>query len=128
MAKALSKLRDKRLDTLLLTIIYTVAGVANALLSAMSNFTFMLAGAFAVLSFIAAYGFFTTKKWAVWIAISLFFPVATFAILTLYFSVRLSGGFYPSVDILFFHLSFLFYIVLSFISFVYVTAKRNTFQ
>ena len=127
MAKILSRLGTKRLDTLLLAIFYTVAGVANTYLLALSNFTFMPAGAFAVLSFIAAYGLFTTKKWAVWIVIILFFPAATFSAATLYFSVRFST-FYPSVEILLFHLAFLFYVILSFISFVYVAAKRKTFQ
>jgi len=129
MAKTLSRLRINRLDTLLLAIFYAVAGVGNTYILVLSLFTFafMPAGAFAALSFIAAYGLFITKKWAVWIVTILFFPAATFGALTLYFSVRFYG-FYPSVGILLFHLAFLFYVVLSFISFVYVAAKKKTFQ
>jgi len=126
-AKILSKLKIRRLDTLLLTMFYAVAGAAYTYMLALSNFIFMPAGAFAVLSFIVAYGLFTTKKWAVWIVTILFFPAATFGTATLYFSVRFYT-FYPSVEILLFHLAFLFYIVLSFTSFVYVAAKRKTFQ
>mgnify|MGYP001059972936 CR=1 FL=1 len=126
-AKILSKLKNKQLDILLLTIFYAVAGAANIYILALSNFTFMPVGAFAVLSFIAAYGLFIKKKWAVWIVMMLFFPVAVFGSVTLFFSVSIST-FYPSVDFLLFHLSLLFYVILSFISVVYVAAKRKTFQ
>jgi len=127
MAKTLSRLRTKRLDTLLLAIFYAVAGVANSYMLVLSNFAFMPAGAFAALSFIAAFGLFTTRKWAVWIVIMLFFPAATFGSVTLYFSVRFHT-FYPSIGILLCHLAFLFYVILSFVSLVYVAAKRKTFQ
>jgi len=126
-AKTLSKLKIKRLDTLLLTIFHTVAGAAYVYMLALSNFTFMPSGAFAALSFIAAYGLFTTKKWAFWILTILFFPAATFAGATLYFSIRLYT-FYPSAEVLLIHLSFIFYVILSFIAFVYAAAKRKTFQ
>ena len=127
MAKILSRLKVKRLDTLLLAIFYTAAGVANTYILALSNFRFMPVGAFAVLSFIAAYGLFITKRWAVWIVVILFFPAAMFGITVLYFSVSFYT-FSPSVEILLFHLAFLFYVLLYFVSFVYVAAKRKTFQ
>jgi len=128
-AKILSKLKSRQLDTLLLAIFYIVAGVAYAYVLALSLFTFafMPAGAFAALSFIAAYGLFVKKKWAVWIVVMLFFPAATLSVGTLYSSVRLST-FAPSVEALLFHLALLFYVFFSFVSFVYVTAKRKTFQ
>ena len=126
-AKTLSRLKVKRLDTLLLAIFYAVAGAAYTYMLALANFRFMPAGAFAALSFIAAYGLFTTKKWAVWIVTILFFPAATFAGATLYFSIHFYT-FYPSVEILLLHLSFIFYVILSFIAFIYAAAKRKTFQ
>jgi len=126
-AKILSKLKIKRLNTLLLTIFYAIAGIGNVYMLALSNFNFMPVGAFAVLSFMAAYGLFKAKRWAVWIVIILFFPAATFGVLVLFFSVRVSG-FSPSVEMLLFHLAFLFYVILSVVSFVYVAVKRKTFQ
>jgi len=127
MAGILSRLKVKRRDTLLLATFYAVAGAAYTYMLALSNFNFMPAGAFAALSFIAAYGLFTTKKWAVWIVVILFFPAATFGVTTLYSSIRLYT-FYPSVEVLLIHLSFIFYVILSFISFIYAAAKRKTFQ
>jgi len=127
MAKVLSTLKIKRLDTLLLAVFYLVAGVANISMLVLSNFDFMPAGAFAVLSFIAAYVLWTTKKWAVWIVTILFFPAATLSVATLYFSVRVYT-FFPSIEILLFHLALVFYAVLSFVSLIYVAAKRKTFQ
>lgn len=127
MEKIRSKLRVRRLDALVLAILYIVVGVANIYVLALSEFTFMPAGAFAVLSFIAAYGLWVTKKWAVWIVAILFFPAAMFGVTTLFFSVSYFT-FYPSVEILLFHLAFLFYVIIYLLSFVYVAAKRKTFQ
>lgn len=126
-AKILSKLKTRQLGSLLLPIFYTVAGVGNTYMLVLDRCTFMPAAAFAVLSFIAAYGLFIKKRWAVWIVMMLFFPAAMFGVATLYFSVRLYT-FYPSIDVLLIHLAFIFYVVLSFVSFAYVAAKRKTFQ
>jgi len=127
MAKTLARLKTKRFDALILAILYLVVGAANTYVWAISDFIFAPGAAFAALSFIAAYGVFVTKKWAVWIVTILFFPATTFGVLTLFSSIRFYT-FSPSVGVLLFHLLFLLYVILYVISFAYVAVKRKTFQ
>jgi len=122
-----SRLKVKRRDGLLLAVFYAVVGVANIVVLALSNFALFTSGALAVLSFIAAYGLFTVKKWSVWLVIGLFFPQAVFGVVTLYASI-LWYSFYPEVSLLLLDVSLVLFIVLSLVSFVYMAAKRKTFQ
>jgi len=118
-----SKLKIKRRDGLLLAVFYAIVGVAQIIVLALSNFAIFTSGVLAVLSFIAAYGLFTVKKWSVWLVIALFFPqfVCGVSILTASMAQQLSFMLFsiPHAVII---------IVLSFISFVYVAAKRKSFQ
>src|SRR4030066_2524425 len=68
-----AKLNVKRRDGLLLAVFYAVVGIAQLVILALSNFELYPYGVLAVLSFIAAYGFFTVKKWSVWLLNWLFF-------------------------------------------------------
>jgi len=122
-----SKLKVKRRDGLLLALFYTIAGVAQIIVLALSNFALFTSGALAVLSFIAAYGLFTTKKWSVWLVIGLLFPHVVFGAVTLYASILLYS-FYPEASLLLLDVLLVFFIILSLVSFVYVAAKRETFQ
>jgi len=117
----------KRRDGLLLAVFYTIVGVAQITVLALSNFRLVTAGALAVLSLIVAYGLFTVKKWSVWLVIGLFFPQVVFAAVTLYASI-LWYSFYPEVSLLLLDALLVSFIVLSFVSLVYVAAKRKTFQ
>jgi len=121
-----SKLNVKRRDGLLLAIFYGVVGIAEIAVLAMSNFLPM-AGALAVLSLIAAYGLFTARKWSVWLVIGLFFPQFVFGAVTLYASI-LAYSLYPTVNLLLLDALLILFIVLSFVSFVYLAAKRKSFQ
>lgn len=121
-----SKLNVKRRDGLLLAVFYGVVGVAEIAVLAMSNFLPM-AGALAVLSLIAAYGLFTAKKWSVWLVIGLFFPQFVFGAVTLYASV-LAYSLYPTANLLLLDALLILFIALSFVSFVYLAAKRKSFQ
>lgn len=116
-----------RLDTFLLSVFYVISGGANAFILIVDSFRFMPAGVLAVLSFMVAYGLLKGRKWSVRLVVVMFFPVVTFASFTLYASV-LWYTFYPSLEMLLFHFSLIMYIILSFISFVYVTAKRKSLQ
>ena len=121
-----SKLNVKRRDGLLLAVFYVVIGVAEIAVLVMSNFLPM-AGALAILSLVAAYGLFMTKKWSVWLVIGLFFPQLVFGTVTLYASI-LAYSLYPTVNLLLLDALLILFIVLSFVSFVYVAAKRKSFQ
>jgi len=84
-------------------------------------------GGLAVLSFIAAYGLFRTRKWSVWLVIILFFPQLIFGSVSLYASIVLYA-LLPQVGVLLLNIALAVFIVLSFISFAYVAAKRKTFE
>ena len=122
-----SKLKVKRRDGLLLAIFYIIVGVVQVIVLALANFGLYTSGVLAVLSFIAAYGLFTVKKWSVWLVIGLFFPQFVFGTVTLYASV-LRYISYQEMTFLLLNIALAVFIVLSFISFAYVAAKRKTFQ
>jgi len=122
-----SKLKVKRRDGLLLALFYAITGVAQMIILALSNFLLFTSGVLAVLSFIAAYSLFTVKKWSVWLVIGLFFPQFVFGVVTLYASI-LSYEIYQEVVFILLSIALSTFIVLSFVSFVYVAAKRKSFQ
>jgi uncharacterized membrane protein (DUF2068 family) len=122
-----SKLKIKRRDGLLLAIFYIIVGVAQIIVLALTNFALFTSGILAVLSFIAAYGLFTVKKWSVWLVICLFFPQFVFGVVTLYASI-LSYTTYQEAAFMLLNITLTAFTVLSFISFVYVAAKRESFQ
>jgi hypothetical protein len=121
-----SRFKIKRRDALLLAIFYGVVGVLQ-LASLALDVRMMWVGILAVLSLVAAYGLFRARKWSVWLVIMLFFPQVVFGASTLYGSLALYS-FNPEVTLLLLEAALALFIVLSFISFVYVAAKRNTFQ
>jgi len=118
-----SKLKVKRRDGLLLAIFYIIVGVVQIIVLALANFALFTSGALAVLSFIAAYGLFTAKKWSVWLVIGLFFPQFVFGTSIILASINQQLSF-----MLLSITPALIVIVLSFISFAYIAAKRKTFQ
>jgi uncharacterized membrane protein (DUF2068 family) len=121
-----SRFKIKRRDGLLLAVFYAVVGIGEVAVFISSSFMPM-AGVLAVLSFIAAYGLFFAHRWAVWFAIGLFFPQFVFGL------AALSGGvvlysFLPDTNVLLLNIALGAFVLLSFISFVYVAAKRKTFE
>lgn len=122
-----TKLSVKRRDGLLLAVFYSVVGVAQLVILALLNFAPFIFGVLAVLSFIAAYGLFTVKKWSVWLVIGLFFPQLVFGAVTLY-AAFLQYTAYQDITLLLLNIALAIFIVLIFISFVYVAAKRKSFQ
>lgn len=121
-----SRLKTKRRDGLLLAVFYAAVGIGEIAVFVSSNFMPM-AGVLAVLSFVAAYGLFLGNKWAVWLAIGLFFPQLVFGLATLNGSIILYA-FLPETSVLLLNIALGVFVVLSFISFVYVTVKRKTFE
>ena len=121
-----SKFKVKRRDGLLLAVFHAVVGVLQLATVAIVDIRMMWIGALAILSIIAAYGLFTARKWAVWLVIGLFFPQAVFGVFTLYGVISL----YSSAELipLLMEISLGAFLVLSLVSFIYVAAKRNTFE
>jgi hypothetical protein len=67
------------------------------------------------------------KKWAVFLVTILFFPAITFGAVTVYASVT-QQTFYPSVDVLLFHLALIAYLILTLIALIYVVTIRKDFK
>jgi len=122
-----SKLNVKRRDSLLLSMFYAAAGIVQIIVLALSNFALFTSGILAVFSFIAAYGLFSVKKWSVWLVICLFFPQLVFGVATLYASI-LSYTIYQETTFMLLNIALTAFIILYFVSFVYVAAKRKSFQ
>jgi len=119
-------LKIKRRDGLLLAIFYAAVGVAEIAVFVSSDFV-PVAGVLAVLSFIVAYGLFFGNKWAVWLAIGLFFPQFIFGLTTLSTGIILYA-LLPETSVLLLNIALGVFVVLSLASFVYVAAKRKTFE
>jgi len=124
-----SRLQIKRRDALLLAVFYAVVGVLQIAILVLSSSSRMPphVGALAVLSLIAAYGLLRVKKWSVWLIIILFFPQIAFGASSLYATIILYA-LIPDVALLLANVALALFLILSFLSFVYVAAKRKTFQ
>jgi len=124
-----SRFKVKRRDGLLLAVFYAVVGALQIIILAFSSSTSIPphVGALAILSFIAAYGLFKTKRWSTWLVIALFFPQLVFGVVSLYASIALYSLF-PEVGVLLLNIALAMFIALSFISFIYVAVKRKTFE
>lgn len=122
-----SKLKVERLGVLAASIFYVIVGGAEAIVLALSNFRLVHVGPLAVLSLITAYGLLRMKKWSVFLVTILFFPAITFGASTFYASV-MRQTFYPSVDVLLFHLALIAYLILTLIALIYVVAVRKDFK
>jgi uncharacterized membrane protein (DUF2068 family) len=122
-----SKLKVEKLGVLAASIFYVIVGGAETIILALSNFRLIHVGPLAVLSLITAYGLLRMKKWSVFLVTILFFPAITFGASTFYASV-MRQTFYPSVDVLLFHLALIAYLILTLIALIYVVAVRKDFK
>jgi hypothetical protein len=121
-----SKFKVKRRDGLLLAVFYAVVGILQLAALTLDE-GMMWIGALALLSLIAAYGLFSARKWSVWLVIMLFFPQVVFGAYSLYGVATLYPS-SPGVSLVLLEAGLVVFIVLSFVSSVYVTAKRETFE
>ena len=127
MGSLASRFKAKRRDALLLAIFHAIVGILQLAALALWDVRMIWIGALAVLSLLAAYGLFAVKKWAVWLVISLFFPQIVFGAWTLYGLVSLYSFSFDTTSLLL-EVSMSLFIVLSLVSFVYVAAKRKSFE
>lgn len=122
-----SRFKIKRRDALLLAVFHAAVGILQLAALALWDIRMVWIGVLAILSLLAAYGLFTVKKWSVWLVITLFFPQMVFGAWTLYGLVSLYSFSFDMISLLL-EVSLGLFIVLSIISFVYVAAKRGTFE
>ena len=111
---------------LLVSLFYAVVGVVLAVILAFSRFEPPHVGVLAVLNLMLAYGLFKMRKWSVKLLAALFLPQVVFGVITLY-SVTL-WTFYSISETTAFSLSLIVYVVLCFVSLLYVAAKRKDFE
>ena len=121
-----SRFKVKRRDGLLLAIFHAVVGILQLATLALLDIRMMWIGVLAILSIIAAYGLFTVRRWSVWLVVGLFFPQVVFGVWTLYGAISLYSLSLEMVPLLL-EISLIVFVLLSVASFLYVTAKRNTF-
>ncbi|MGD8506963.1 MAG: hypothetical protein PVF15_09925 [Candidatus Bathyarchaeota archaeon] len=118
------KLKPEHPDRLLVSIFHVIVSVAFVVILALYNFRLFHVAVLAVLNLISAYGLFQMKTWSAKLIAALFLPQIMFGIITLYLSFTMWT--LPSTwEIAVFNLSLITYVVLCFISFVYVIAKRR---
>lgn len=127
MDSLVSRFKVKRRDTLLLAVFYAIVGILQLAALALLDVRMVWIGALAILSLLAAYGLFTVRKWSVWLVISLFFPQMVFGAWTLYGLVSLYSFSFDMTSLLL-EVSLSLFIVLYLASFVYVAAKRKSFE
>jgi len=127
MDSLVSRFKIKRRDALLLAVFHGIVGILQLAALALWDVRMVWIGALAILSLLAAYGLFTVKKWAVWLVIGLFFPQIVFGTWTLYGLVSLYSFSFDTISLLL-EVSMSIFIVLSLVSFVYVAAKRKSFE
>lgn len=120
------KLKPERPGMLLVSLFYAVVGVALAFILVLGSFRLFHVGVLAVLNLILAYGLFEKKKWSVKLLAALFLPQVVFGAITLYSVVGWTLS--PVWETTAFNLSLIVYVILCFISLVYVLAKKQDFK
>jgi len=120
------KLKNEHPGMLLVSLFYVVVGAILAVILVVSSFSLIHVGILAILNLILAYGLFKREKWSVKLLAALFLPQVMFGSATLHYSVVV-WTFYSTWENVAFNLLLILYIVLSFISLVYVGVKRKNF-
>jgi len=123
-----SMLGVEKLGVAVVFIFYLIAGIAQLIILAMSNFGIIPIGVLAVLCLIAAYGLIKMRKWAVWLVMILLLPEMTFAAVPLYASIMQQQAFFPNLEGLLLNLMLVIYVIATFVASVYILVKRQDFQ
>jgi len=120
------KLKPERPGMLLVSLFYAVVGVVLVSILVLASFRLFHIGVLAVLNLILAYGLFKMKKWSVKLLAALFLPQVVFGAITLYSVMGWTLS--PVWETTAFNLSLIVYVILCFISLVYVLAKKKDFK
>jgi hypothetical protein len=121
-------LRIEKSGVAVASIFYLIAGIAQLVILAISNFAIMPIGVLAISCLITAYELIKMRKWAVWLVVILLFPEITFATVPLYASIMQQQSFLPNVEWLLLHLMLVIYVIAILIASIYILAKRHDFQ
>ncbi|MGB9675588.1 MAG: hypothetical protein ACPL0C_00190 [Candidatus Bathyarchaeales archaeon] len=110
-----SKLKIESTGMLLASVFYLAAGAICFFLLA-TNPSLIHIGIIGILSVITAYGVFSKRFWALWTATILFFMITVFSAVMLYY--------FFGTDVII-DLSFVAYLILTWISTAYLASKRE---
>lgn len=108
-------------------LFYLIVGIANFMILGIYGLGFFHVALVAVLSLIAALGLYQLQKWSLWLVASLFFIATTYGATMLDAFLKK----YPTnseISDLFFILSWIIYLALTWISTIYVVAKRKNLR
>jgi hypothetical protein len=78
----------------------------------------------AALSLITAYGLYKMQKWSLWLVVALFFIGNTFGLVNLYWSIA-SDGFAGTIEVLLLNLALIGYVIMTWLSTIYIGAKKD---
>lgn len=121
------KLGTEHPGMLLVSIFHAVVGVVLAIVLVLASFGLFHVGILAVFNLMLAYGLLKMKKWSVKLLTALFLPQVVFGGISLYYSFAI--GMSQSVwETTAFNLSLIVYVILCFVSLVYVATKRKDFK
>lgn len=112
---------------LLVSLFYAVVGVVLAFILVLASFRLFHVGVLGLLNLMLSYGLFKMRKWSVKLLAALFLPQVVFGVITLYYSI-LIWTFSSTWETAAFNLSLIVYVVLCFVSLVYVLAKKKDFE
>lgn len=121
------KLRTEHPGMLLVSFYYVIVGAVLAFFLVVSSFNLLHVGVLALLNLMLAYGLFKMRKWSIKLLAALFLPQVTFGSVTLYYSVAM-WTFYSTWETATFNALLILYIILCFVSLVYVAAKKKDFK
>jgi len=111
-----SKLRIENVGIFMALIFYAAAGIICFAVLPMTGFPPHV-GIIGILSLLTAYGLFGKRAWTIWFVVILFFTVTTFSAVTLYFGEDLL------IDV-----SMVAYLILTWISTIYIAYKREILE
>lgn len=121
------KLKPEKLGIFMVSLFHLIVGAALVIVLAAFSFRFPHIGALAISNLILAYGLLKKRNWSVKLLILLFLPQVVFGSATLYYMI-MHWNFFQTWMITGLNFSLIVYVVLCFVSLVYISAKRKDFK
>lgn len=112
---------------LFFAIFYLIAGIANFVIMVVYGFGLFHVAIVALLSLIAGFGLYRLQNWSLWFVVSLFFITTTYGALMLNTFLEKYTE-VPDIANLVAIVAWLVYLLLTWISTVYVTARRKNLR
>ncbi|UCE96458.1 MAG: hypothetical protein JSV51_02325 [Candidatus Bathyarchaeota archaeon] len=106
------------------TLFYATTGIANLVILGIHSLGLFHVTIVAVLSLIAAFGLYRLQSWTLWFIIGLFFIGTTYIAIMLNISIA-SYATNSDITTLFTTIAWTIYLILTWISVGYITAKRK---